>query len=49
MTVFLSLEDILVLIDDLGVGPIRDIGLLNSAIHRTQATAFGVDAYRTLG
>lgn len=33
------------LIDDLKVGPIRDVGLLDSALHRPQATVFGVDAY----
>jgi len=42
---YLSLEDVLALIDDLGVGPIRDIGLLDSAVHRPQVTVFGRDAY----
>ncbi|MGV8910751.1 MAG: type II toxin-antitoxin system death-on-curing family toxin, partial [Propionicimonas sp.] len=32
-------------IDDLKVGPIRDVGLLDSAVHRPQATVFGADAY----
>jgi death on curing protein len=41
----LTLEDVLALIGDLGVGPIRDIGLLDSAVHRPQASAFGADAY----
>lgn len=45
MIEYLSLEDMLALIDDLGVGPIRDVGLLESAAHRPQATVFGVDAY----
>lgn len=40
---YLTLEDALTLIDDLGVGPIRDIGLLDSALHRP-----GVDAYPSL-
>jgi death on curing protein len=42
---YLTLEDLLALIDDLKVGPIRDVGLLDSAVHRPQATVFGVDAY----
>jgi death-on-curing protein len=45
---YLSLEDLLALIEDLGVGPIRDIGLLDSAVHRPQATVYGNDAYLNL-
>lgn len=45
MTEYLTLEDVLALIADLKVGPIRDVGLLDSAVHRPQATAFGADAY----
>ncbi len=45
MIEYLTLEDVLALIDDLEVGPIRDVGLLDSAVHRPQATVFGVDAY----
>lgn len=45
MIEYLALEDILVLIEDLGVGPIRDIGLLDSAAHRPRVTVFGRDAY----
>ncbi len=45
MTEYLTLEDVLTLIDDLQVGPIRDIGLLDSAVHRPQVTVFGADAY----
>lgn len=45
MIEYLTLEDILSLIDDLKVGPIRDVGLLDSAVHRPQATVFGADAY----
>lgn len=45
MTEYLSLEDVLALINDLGVGPIRDIGLLDSAVHRPQVSVFGDDAY----
>lgn len=45
MIEYLTLEDVLTLIDDLGVGPVRDVGLLDSAVHRPQASVFGVDAY----
>lgn len=42
---YLTLEDVLDLIKDLGVGPVRDLGLLESAVHRPQASIFGQDAY----
>ena len=45
MIEYLTLEDILSLIADLRVGPIRDIGLLDSAMHRPQVSVFGEDAY----
>ena len=45
MIEYLSLEDVLSLSEDLGVGPIRDIGLLDSAVHRPQVSVFGEDAY----
>ena len=45
MIEYLTLEDVLALVDDLGVGPIRDVGLLDSAVHRPQVTVFGADAY----
>lgn len=45
MIEYLTLEDVLSLIEDLGVGPIRDIGLLDSAVHRPQVSVFGDDAY----
>ena len=48
MIEYLTLEDVLALIEDLGVGPIRDVGLLDSAVHRPQATVFGTDAYPDL-
>lgn len=48
MIEYLTLEDVLHLIEDLGVGPIRDIGLLDSAVHRPQVTVFGHDAYPSL-
>ena len=48
MIEYLTLENVLALIDDLGVGPIRDIGLLDSAVHRPQVTVYGDDAYPDL-
>jgi death-on-curing protein len=45
---FLGLEDLLALIRDLGAGPVRDIGLLEAATARPQASLFGEDAYPTL-
>ena len=48
MIEYLSLEDVLTLVDDLGVGPLRDIGLLDSAVHRPRVTVFGRDAYAGL-
>lgn len=48
MTTLLTLEDLLVLIDDLRVGPVRDIGLLDSAAHRPGTRLWGRDAYPDL-
>ena len=48
MTEYLDLEDVLALATDLGVGPLRDVGLLDSAVHRPRATAYGTDAYPDL-
>ena len=45
MIEYLELEDVLALIEDLRVGPIGDIGLLDSVVHRPQVTVFGHDAY----
>jgi len=45
---YLDLDDLLILMGDLGVGPVRDIGLLDSAAARPRSTAFGDDAYATL-
>jgi death-on-curing protein len=47
-TEYLSLEDLLDLVNALGLGPVRDLGLLDSACHRPQATLFGQPAYPTL-
>lgn len=48
MTHYLTVEDLLVLIDDLQVGPLSDLGLLDSAIHRPRSTLWGREAYPTL-
>lgn len=45
MTEWLDLEDLLYLADDIGVGPVRDIGLLESAAQRPSTTLMGDDAY----
>lgn len=47
MTVFLGTEDLLALADDLEVGPVRDVGLLESAAHRPATSLWGSDAYPT--
>lgn len=48
MTVFLDLEDLLGLVRALGAGPVRDVGLLDSAAARPRSSAFGEDAYPSL-
>ena len=45
---YLSLEDLLGLVNALGSGPVRDLGLLDSACHRPQSGLLGRDAYPTL-
>ena len=45
---FLHLEDVMEIVRTLGVGPIRDVGLLDSALNRPRSSAFGEDAYPTL-
>lgn len=45
---YLSLDDLLALTVDLGVGPVRDFGLLDSAAHRPQSEYFGTDSYPTV-
>lgn len=48
MTVTLTLEDLLALVADLGVGPVRDLGLLHSAAHRPGAVLYGQEVYPDL-
>jgi death on curing protein len=45
---YLDVEDALSLIRQLGIGPIRDLGLLDSSLARPRSAAFGQDAYPTL-
>ena len=45
---YLDLEDLLGLIRRLNAGPVRDLGLLDSACARPPSSTFGTDAYPTL-
>ncbi len=45
---YLGLEDLLGLTRALHAGPVRDLGLLDSACARPRSSAFGRDAYPTL-
>ena len=44
---YLTVEDLLELTRRLGIGPVRDVGLLDAASARPQSSAFGTDAYPT--
>ena len=44
---YLNIEDIVEMIRALRIGPIRDLGLLDSAVNRPRSSAFGEDAYAT--
>jgi death on curing protein len=48
LTVLLGIEDLLTLVEDLEVGPVRDFGLLESAAHRPGAVLYGHEAYPDL-
>jgi death on curing protein len=48
LTVLLTVEDLLSLVKDLGVGPVGDVGLLDSAAHRPGAVLYGHEAYPDL-
>ncbi len=45
---YLELEDIIMMVRILGIGPVRDVGLLDSAVNRPRSRAFGEDAYATI-
>jgi death on curing protein len=45
----LTVEDLLSIAEEVvGIPAVRDIGLLDSAAHRPQASAFGKDVYSTI-
>lgn len=48
MVEYLDLEDLLALTADLRAGPVRDHGLLESAVARPRTSVFGEDAYPAL-
>ena len=48
MTDYLTLEDLVELTRLIGVGPVRDVGLLDTAAGRPRVTVFGDDAYPTI-
>jgi death on curing protein len=45
---YLDLDDRVDLVRVLGAGPVRDLGLLDSAAGRPRSSAFGADAYPTI-
>lgn len=45
----LDLEDLLGLVRRLGIGPVRDVGLLDAAAARPRSSAFGADSYPSVG
>lgn len=48
VTRFLTLEDVLRIVRALGTGPVRDLGLIESAVARPRSTIFAADAYPTI-
>ena len=45
---YLTLDDLLTIVERYRLPPVRDVGLLDSASHRPRTTVFGEDAYPTL-
>jgi len=45
VTIYLTGEDALALVNDLQVGPVRDFGLLISAVNRPATSLWGREAY----
>lgn len=45
---YIDIEDIASLIAHLGIGPIRDVGLIESSLHRPRAVVFGMETYPDL-
>ncbi len=48
MTTYLSLSELLAIVDEYGLQSARDVGLLDSAAHRPQTSVYGEHAYPTL-
>lgn len=48
MTIYLSAEDLLWLVDFLEVGPVRDVGLIESSAHRPATDVMGHRPYPTI-
>jgi death-on-curing protein len=48
VTDYLSLEDLLTIVERYRLQAVRDLGLLDSAAHRPQTSLFGDDAYPTI-
>jgi death-on-curing protein len=48
VTEYLELDELLHIIKVAGLGPIRDVGLLEAALARPATTLYGVDAYPDL-
>lgn len=46
---YLELDDLIDLVRLLQAGPVRDLGLLDGAALRPRSSAFGADAYPTVG
>lgn len=45
MTLYLNFDDALRLVRDLGVGPVLDPGVLDSALHRPRSVIYGEEIY----
>jgi death-on-curing protein len=45
---YLDIDDVMGMIPVLEIGPVRDVGLLDSAVNRPRSSAFGEDAYQTI-
>lgn len=45
---YLTVHDLVVVIDEYRLPPLRDAGLLSSAVHRPATSVFGDDAYPSL-
>ena len=48
MTDYLTVEDLIMLTRDLGIGPVSDIGLLDSAAYRPTTSLYGHETYPSI-